>query len=256
MEFMHNYNKEAVSNRQHSLDLNTYDCVMVIGVGGIGNWAAFNLALTGKVEHLIIVDPDDIECSNLNRTAFRVCDVGAMKVWALKYLILERRPDQKITTFEDIFKIEQLSKMKIGDQYNPERVCIIDCRDDIFEDIHEIPNDIKLWKIGYDGLEITIDGDPRNTKVWGVSHGYTAVPSFVCSAQLAANIVVNHILMPDVYNPELDCIGGTGSKFNSTLTYHTGELIPDMYRLVSQTQQQTQLKETESCQVSENLTEN
>ena len=144
MEFMHNYNTQAVNNRQEALDLHVYEYVMVIGVGGIGNWAAFNLALTGKVKHLIIVDPDDIECSNLNRTAFRVCDIGSMKVWALKYLILERRPDQKITTFEDIFKVEQLEKLNKAAEINPDDVCIIDCRDDIFEDIYEMPENIKM----------------------------------------------------------------------------------------------------------------
>jgi hypothetical protein len=243
MDFMHNYNNQNVSNRQSKIDLRYYSKIMVIGVGGIGNWAAFNMALTGRTEELILIDPDDIECSNLNRTMFRVCDIGKSKVHALKHLILERRPDIKVTCYEDIFKIEHINSMHTVDR---DSVCIIDCRDEIFEDIHEIPDNIKLWKIGYDGLEITVDGNPRNTKVWGEANGYEVTPSFVCSAQLAANIVVNHILMPDIYNTEQECIGGPGDKFNKSVTYHTGSMLLDMFNIESQ-RMNTQTEEAETC---------
>lgn len=233
MEFMHNFNSKQVSDRQSVLDLKTYDLVAVIGVGGIGNWVAFNLALTNSVRSMLIVDPDDIETSNLNRTIFRICDIGKKKVDAIHQLILERRIDLDIIKHADKFKIEHLTDILTNMGYIHSNVCVVDCRDEIFDDIHEIPSDIKIWKVGYDGLEITIDGNPRETKVWGNSRGYSATPSFICSSQFVANIVCNHIVMPNCYDTNLICIGGPDNKFNKTLTYNTGNLIPDMYKLTT-----------------------
>ena len=38
-------------------------------------------------------------------------------------------------------------------------------QDDIYEDLYEF--NCKYYKVGYDGLSVTIDGNPRNTAVWG-----------------------------------------------------------------------------------------
>ncbi len=56
--------------------------VAVIGVGGMGSWVAFNLACCG-VGSLVLVDPDEVEASNLNRAIlFAESDVGRLKVGA------------------------------------------------------------------------------------------------------------------------------------------------------------------------------
>ncbi|AWM95262.1 hypothetical protein DJ564_26460 [Pseudomonas sp. 31-12] len=64
--------------------------VLVIGCGGIGSLVAMQLAGAG-IEELILVDPDTIEASNLNRQfLWERNDIGRSKVEVLK-VVLERR---------------------------------------------------------------------------------------------------------------------------------------------------------------------
>ena len=175
---MWNYNANGVAGRQRTLDLTSFDHAYVIGVGGIGSWVAFNLALSGMINIISVYDDDVVETSNLNRTPFRLCDIGRLKVVALSELILERRPTQKMVIvpekFTDETKLPSMNSV------------IFDCRDDIYNDIDKY--NCKKWKLGYDGMEVTIDGDPSSRTVWGQSDGYSVTPSFFAPAQMAATI--------------------------------------------------------------------
>lgn len=66
--------------------------VMVVGCGALGNEVIKNLVLTG-VGHLLLVDFDYVEASNLPRSVlFRASDVGERKVDAARRRILEMNP--------------------------------------------------------------------------------------------------------------------------------------------------------------------
>ena len=186
---------EDLYNRQTSLSLHRYTFITVVGIGGIGSWVALNLALSGCVGHLYLIDDDIVESTNLNRTPFRICDIGEYKVNAMKYLILERRTNIEITniserTNEDIIKQQN----EISSYYD--NFAIIDCRDQVLTDLYDIKCKW-LYKVGYDGSDITIDSNPQATKVISAGNGYRVIPSFICPAQLAANLVVSDLLYPE-----------------------------------------------------------
>jgi hypothetical protein len=70
--------------------------VVVIGVGGLGSWAAAALACVG-VGKLVLVDDDTVELSNLNRQVlFRPQDVGALKVEVAAAALRAFNPDLEI----------------------------------------------------------------------------------------------------------------------------------------------------------------
>jgi len=223
--FFFNFNSRDIASRQRSLNMKHWNIITVIGVGGIGSWVAFDLALSGRVDTLILFDPDIIETSNLNRTPFKISDVGKFKVDAMAALIYERRLDTALITFNEKFKFKVFKKTieeRLSSSSRIYNSCVIDCRDDLYPDLEEISKVCKVWKLGYDGLEITIDGCPEKTKVWGQSHGYEVTPSFICPSQLAANLVTNHILLNPFLSKEEHA-----SEYRDGVHYDSLDLISD-----------------------------
>ena len=53
-----------IASRQNEVKTHQYNAAIIIGVGGIGSWVAMDLALSGRVGSIAIVDPDTIESSN------------------------------------------------------------------------------------------------------------------------------------------------------------------------------------------------
>jgi len=218
---------DEIENRQLSIPLYDMRCGIVVGVGGVGSWVAFDLAMSGQVEHLIMIDPDLVESSNLNRTPFRVADIGAHKVDVLQYLILQRRA-LDITTFREktnpdlIRKIQEILNTEANG--DPEVICIIDCRDDVYTDMYHLPG--KYYKIGYDGTEITIDGNPKETPVWGDATGYRTIPSFICSAQLGANLEVTDLLTVKEKPKKSDGYQADDhGRLNSVITFDSKDIM-------------------------------
>ena len=238
-----------INNRQEDIITHYYTHAIVAGVGGIGSWVALDLALSGQIGKLHIIDPDTVETSNLNRTPFRICDITFPKVDAIKYLILERRADVEIYTYRDKTNPYMINEIKERidedislDSYSVgqmvDELLIIDCRDDVYEDLYDIS--CKYYKVGYDGLSITIDGNPRNTAVWGRANNYRFTPSFIAPAQMMAAMVVTDALAVKEIDdeedaPEFDTITNNQpfdleGRINTNFTVDTREVISTMYR--------------------------
>lgn len=203
-------------DRQVQLPLLQYNTIIIVGVGGVGNWMALNAALCGKFYKLVLIDDDIVSMSNLNRTIFRYCDVGEYKVDAIKNQILERRADANVVTYVDRTSEKFVSKL-IETQFNGDNsyyhsdIIIVDCRDDIYDDLYRL--NCKLYKVGYDGMNMTIDGNPRLTKVWTQRGGsYQVVPSYVGSAQLLSCLVLNDIIYPRLAEQNLELVRRIGKS--------------------------------------------
>jgi len=234
---------DEIASRQSEINLQFYNNCVVVGVGGIGSWVALDLALSGSIANLFLIDPDIIENSNLNRTPFRLCDVGCLKVDALKYLILERRLDVSIITHSVLTSPELIKELDGRARWSaPNRsfisdTLIIDCRDDVYDDLYYV--NCKYYKVGYDGLSITIDGNPRLTAVWGESSGYTVTPSFIASAQLAAALVVTDALTTkDINSSVYDTVDkdtfDVDGKINTSFTIDARNIIMGLYKMYNQ----------------------
>ena len=74
--------------------------ICVIGIGGVGSWAAESLARTG-VGNITLVDGDDIHSSNVNRQIHTLeSTIGQSKVEVMQRRILDINPDCSVHTIE------------------------------------------------------------------------------------------------------------------------------------------------------------
>lgn len=74
--------------------------VGIAGLGGLGSNIAVNLARMG-IGHLIIIDFDIVEPSNLNRQSYYVCHLGMPKCIAMKSQIEQINPYVKVTDINE-----------------------------------------------------------------------------------------------------------------------------------------------------------
>ena len=80
--------------------------VAVLGLGGVGSFAAEALARSG-IGHLILIDGDRIQPSNLNRQLFALHSVlGKEKVFAAAKRLRDINPELKITAYPEFYRPE------------------------------------------------------------------------------------------------------------------------------------------------------
>ena len=90
------FGKEAMSKLQQST-------VMVVGCGAVGSFAIEALARSG-VGHLILIDFDNVEESNINRQLFALdSSIGKSKVEVARQRIFDINPKIKIEVFNTFF---------------------------------------------------------------------------------------------------------------------------------------------------------
>jgi tRNA A37 threonylcarbamoyladenosine dehydratase len=98
--------------------------VVVVGLGGVGSWAAEALARSG-VGNLCLIDLDDICISNTNRQIQALSStVGRMKIDEMKRRLLDINPECNITLIHD-FVVEE-NVHQILDSLLPDVTALID----------------------------------------------------------------------------------------------------------------------------------
>ena len=164
------------------------ESAIVIGLGGIGSWVALDLALLG-IGTLVLVDPDIIEASNLNRTLFKLSDIGRKKTDAIKEMIFERRQDIIVLEIPEYFSMDML------DKYSADY--IFDCTDTLNtrDKLKEMSFQGEYVKCGYDGYSATISINDFESGSWGEGGSYTSVPSFFGTPQVISALVITELLI-------------------------------------------------------------
>lgn len=85
--------------------------VMVFGIGGVGSYAAEGLARAG-VGRLILVDPETISLSNINRQIHSLrSTVGAYKVDAMKARIADISPETNVEAVRLFYSPETVDEL-------------------------------------------------------------------------------------------------------------------------------------------------
>ncbi|HHE6470429.1 TPA: tRNA cyclic N6-threonylcarbamoyladenosine(37) synthase TcdA [Providencia rettgeri] len=94
---------------QHALHLFARSHVCVIGIGGVGVWAAEALARSG-IGHITLIDMDDICVTNTNRQLHAIrSTVGQPKVDVMKNRILEINPECVVNVIDDFITVDNVA---------------------------------------------------------------------------------------------------------------------------------------------------
>lgn len=89
--------------------MNTH--VMVVGIGGVGSWAAESLARSG-VGHMTIIDFDEVCITNTNRQLHAVQGmVGKKKAEVMGERLRKINPQMKVTVIPEFYNAENSDRM-------------------------------------------------------------------------------------------------------------------------------------------------
>jgi len=178
--------QEAMDGELEHIVQNKEHCV--IGCGGIGYWVAIYLAMLGT-KHLMLVDGDRVESTNLNRIPAPPRLTGKFKVNALKAQIRLLRPGLRITNIPANITEDTLSLMG---SMPLNRGVIWDCTDDARVQLKIFNwcrlNTKQYVKLGYEGWQI---GMYRNMSMWipdDYRPGYTTSKANVLSSSVIASL--------------------------------------------------------------------
>ena len=104
--------------------------ICVVGIGGVGSWVVEALARTG-VQHLTLIDGDDISRSNINRQCHALeSTIGQMKAKVMQQRVLDINPECECTIFEQYINDENVSDLLMPDPAQ-KFDCVIDAIDRI-----------------------------------------------------------------------------------------------------------------------------
>jgi tRNA A37 threonylcarbamoyladenosine dehydratase len=88
--------------------------VIVVGLGGVGSWAAEALCRSG-VGNLVLIDLDDICISNTNRQLHALSStVGKMKIEEMKRRLLDINPQCHVTLIHDFVGPDNVQDILLG----------------------------------------------------------------------------------------------------------------------------------------------
>lgn len=121
-----NNERSALLLGNEALEILKNKTVLVIGIGGVGSFCVEALARTG-IGHLILVDKDKVESSNINRQLLATTKtIDQVKVIVMKKRIQTLNPECKVDTYDcfyDCSMDEKIFSQKID--------FVIDCIDSI-----------------------------------------------------------------------------------------------------------------------------
>jgi tRNA A37 threonylcarbamoyladenosine dehydratase len=106
--------------------------VVVVGLGGVGSWAAEAAARSG-VAHLTLIDLDHVAESNINRQVHALgTTVGQAKVQAMRERIAHIHPDCRVDCIEEFVDAENWPRLlSLAPGFDRKQLAVIDACDQV-----------------------------------------------------------------------------------------------------------------------------
>lgn len=134
--------------------------VIVFGIGGVGSWCAEALVRTG-IEHITIVDFDEVCVTNINRQLIATTKtIGLKKVDVLKERLLDVNPDAEVTALQKIYSADNYESFDL-ESYD----YIIDAIDSLENKVHLIQAATKTDATFFSSMGAALKMDPTRIKI-------------------------------------------------------------------------------------------
>jgi len=153
---------ELLIGRENLKKLNKTS-VLIFGAGGVGSWTAEALVRSG-IGKIGIIDHDIICASNINRQMEATSEtLGLPKASALKKRLLEINPQCDITSWDELFCLENAGKFKI------EECCyVIDAIDSINHKLDLIEKTCGAGVTLFSSMGMALKTDPSKIKTGAI----------------------------------------------------------------------------------------
>jgi tRNA A37 threonylcarbamoyladenosine dehydratase len=128
---LHQFSRNELAIGKEGLELLKNSTVAVLGIGGVGTFAAEALARSG-VGRLILVDKDDVDITNVNRQIHALMStIGQQKVELMRDRVKDINPDCEVIALKMFYTEETYEKFfSYGLDY------VVDASDTIMYKIH------------------------------------------------------------------------------------------------------------------------
>lgn len=135
---LHQFSRNELAIGRQGLDIMKNSTVAVLGVGGVGSFAAEALARSG-VGRLVLVDKDDVDITNVNRQIIALLStVGQPKVDLMKDRIKDINPDCEVVALKMFYTEETYEEF-----FSYPLDYVVDASDTISYKIHLIKECLK-----------------------------------------------------------------------------------------------------------------
>lgn len=130
---LHQFSRNELAIGSEGLDALKNKTVAILGIGGVGSFAAEALARSG-VGRIVLVDKDDIDITNVNRQIHALLStVGQPKVEAMGKRLLDINPDL------DLVQLKMFYTEETYEEFFAQKIdYVIDASDTIIYKIHLI----------------------------------------------------------------------------------------------------------------------
>lgn len=165
---LHQFSRNELAFGKEGLNLLKNSTVAVLGIGGVGSFAAEALARSG-VGRIVLVDKDDVDITNINRQIHALLStIGRPKVELMKERIADINPQCEVIALKMFYTEETYEQFfEYGLDY------VIDASDTITYKIHLIKECLKRNVPIISSMGAANKMDPTRLKIADISKTHT-----------------------------------------------------------------------------------
>ncbi len=165
---LHQFSRNELAIGKEGLKTLTNSTVAVLGIGGVGSFAAEALARSG-VGRLVLVDKDDVDITNVNRQVHALLStVGQPKVDLMRDRIMDINPDCEVIALKMFYTEETYEEF-----FNHGLDYVIDASDTISYKIHLMKECLKRDIPLISSMGAANKNDPTRFKIADISKTHT-----------------------------------------------------------------------------------